>query len=264
MRVLLSTYGGRGDVEPLVGLAVRFQALGAEVGMCAPPDWAERLAEVGVPLTPVGEPVRPLMHGVTPPSPADVPRRAAELIAAQFDELGPAAEGCDALVATGLLPAVAGARSVSEKLGIPYIYAAYCPIFLPSPHYRPTPFPGRPLPPDVTANRLLWGLTFQSANDLFGAALNARRASIGLGEIGPAAGEEGPATMRADRLDGHPGDVLRGGPRPQRPCQPRSGQLCPPSLGPGRVPWPARSAPTGRRWARSCCSTQSAERSAGA
>ena len=40
MRVLLSTYGGRGDVEPLVGLAVRLRALGAEVRACAPPDRA--------------------------------------------------------------------------------------------------------------------------------------------------------------------------------------------------------------------------------
>ena len=32
---------GRGD-EPLVGLAVRLRALGAEVRVCAPPDWAER------------------------------------------------------------------------------------------------------------------------------------------------------------------------------------------------------------------------------
>jgi hypothetical protein len=77
MRVLLSTYGGRGDVEPLVGLAVRLRALGAEVRVCAPPDCAERLAEVGVPLVPVGAPVRPLVHGATPPSAADVPRRAA-------------------------------------------------------------------------------------------------------------------------------------------------------------------------------------------
>ena len=43
MRVLLSTYGGRGD-EPLAGLAVRLRALGAEVRVCAPPDWAERSA----------------------------------------------------------------------------------------------------------------------------------------------------------------------------------------------------------------------------
>jgi UDP:flavonoid glycosyltransferase YjiC (YdhE family) len=30
MRVLLSTYGSRGDVEPMVGLAVRLRALGTE------------------------------------------------------------------------------------------------------------------------------------------------------------------------------------------------------------------------------------------
>ena len=58
MRVLLSTYGSRGDVEPLVGLAVRLRELGAEVLVCAPPDFAERLAEVGLPLVPVGLPVR--------------------------------------------------------------------------------------------------------------------------------------------------------------------------------------------------------------
>ena len=38
MRVLLSTYGSRGDVEPVAGLAVRLRELGAQVRVCAPPD----------------------------------------------------------------------------------------------------------------------------------------------------------------------------------------------------------------------------------
>jgi vancomycin aglycone glucosyltransferase len=180
VRVLLSTYGGRGDVEPLVGLAVRLRALGAEVRVCAPPDWAERLVEVGVPLVPIGPPVRPLMHGTTPPSMADVPRRAAELIAEQFDKLPAAAEGCDAMVATGLFPVAASVQSVAEKLGIRYVFAAYCPIFLPSPHRPPQPLPGRRLPPDVTDNRVLNDLDIQNYNALFGDALNTNRASIGL------------------------------------------------------------------------------------
>ena len=46
MRVLLSTYDSRGGVEPLVGLAVRLRALGAQVRGCAPPDCAEQLAEM--------------------------------------------------------------------------------------------------------------------------------------------------------------------------------------------------------------------------
>ncbi len=37
--------GERGDVGPLVGLAVRLRALGAEVRVCAPPDSLERPAD---------------------------------------------------------------------------------------------------------------------------------------------------------------------------------------------------------------------------
>ena len=99
MGVLLSTYGSRGCVEPVVGRAVRLRARGAEMRVCAPPDEevAARPAGVGVPLAPVGRPVRPLMHGSRFRSAADGPRRAAELIAALFDTVAAAAEGCDAL-----------------------------------------------------------------------------------------------------------------------------------------------------------------------
>lgn len=65
MRVLLSTYGSRGDVEPLVGLAARLRELGTEVRMCAPPDedFAQRLAGVGVPLVPVCRVAAVVHHG---------------------------------------------------------------------------------------------------------------------------------------------------------------------------------------------------------
>ena len=100
MRVSLSKYESHGDVGPMVGRAVQLRALGAEMPVCAP-DSAELLASVGVPLVPVGQPVRPLVTGAA----ADLPRRAAELVAAQFDTVAAAAEGCDALVATGVMPA---------------------------------------------------------------------------------------------------------------------------------------------------------------
>ena len=50
MRVVLATYGSRGDVEPMVALAVQLRALGAEVRVCAPPDeeFTELLARAGV------------------------------------------------------------------------------------------------------------------------------------------------------------------------------------------------------------------------
>jgi vancomycin aglycone glucosyltransferase len=57
MRVLLSTYGSRGDVQPPVGLAVQLRALGAQVRACVPPDCAaagERDAPVAAGAVPNG------------------------------------------------------------------------------------------------------------------------------------------------------------------------------------------------------------------
>jgi vancomycin aglycone glucosyltransferase len=181
MRVLLANYDSRGGVEPLVGLAVRLRELGAEVRVCAPPDeeFARRLAGVGVPLVPFGPSVRALMTAPAPPTADGVPRRAAELLA-QFDTVAEAAEGCDVLVATGLLPAAVCVRSVADKLGIPYVYASFQSVSLPSPHHPPMQRPGRPLPSDVSDNRVLWDFDAWSANDLFGEVINAHRASVGL------------------------------------------------------------------------------------
>jgi vancomycin aglycone glucosyltransferase len=180
--VLLSTYGSRGDVEPLVGLAVRLRELGAEVRVCAPPDedFAERLAGVGVSMVGVGQSARALTTAAPPPSKTNLPQRAAELIAGQLQVIPAAAEGCDVLVATGAMPAIAGARSVAEKLGIGYVSAIFQQLTLPSPQRPPLAYPGRSFPPEVTDNRALWDLDAQSINALFGEALNTNRASIGL------------------------------------------------------------------------------------
>ena len=57
MLLSLSRYEPHGDAEPMVGVAVRSRAHGAEVGVCAPPDFAEALAGVGAP---------PVASGVVP------------------------------------------------------------------------------------------------------------------------------------------------------------------------------------------------------
>ncbi|MFJ1936544.1 glycosyltransferase [Kitasatospora sp. NPDC088160] len=180
MRVLLSTYGSRGDVEPLVGLAARLRESGAQVRVCAPPDedFAQRLDHIDVPLVPVGPSARALTVAAPPPS--SLPERAAAVIAGQLEAVTAAAEGCDVLVATGMLPAAAGALSVAEKLGIRSVSVTFQQLTLPSPGRPPLAYPGRPFPPEVTDNRVLWGLDAESINALFGAALNTNRASIGL------------------------------------------------------------------------------------
>nr|ADU56141.1 hypothetical protein CA915-20 [uncultured organism CA915] len=179
MRVLLSTSGSRGDVEPLLALAVRLRELGAEARVCAAPDAAERLAETGVPFVPVGASARTAMNGPRP-RPEDGPRLAAEAMAVPFDQIPAAAEGCDAVVATGVLSAAVAVRSVAEKLRIPYFYGFYCPIFVPSPHYPPPPPLGEAPAPAGTDNRALWERNNRSALRRFGKPLNDRRAALGL------------------------------------------------------------------------------------
>ncbi len=164
----------------MAGLAVQLRALGAEVRVCGPADeeFAKLLAGVGVELVPFGPSARALTKSAPPPS--SLPERAAAVVASQLDVVTPAAEGCDVLVATGMISAAAGARSVAEKLGIPSVSVTFQQLTLPSPDRPPLAFPGRPLPPEVTDNRVLWDLDAQNINALFGEALNTNRASIGL------------------------------------------------------------------------------------
>lgn len=183
MRVLLSTYGSRGDVEPLVALAVQLQALGAEAVVSAPPDqeFADLTARAGVPLAPAFMPIRQwVSERAKPSSTADFHKLASDMMAAQFGAISTAAEGYDAIVATGLFPSASAARSVAELKGLSYRHVTFCPLFLPSHHHRPFPYPGHPLPPEVTDNRALWDFNIRTMNALFGEALSTHRASVGL------------------------------------------------------------------------------------
>ncbi|MEV0264907.1 glycosyltransferase [Streptomyces sp. NPDC050617] len=180
MRALLTAWGSRGDVEPLVGLAVALRELGAEARVCAPPDeeFTTLLARADVPLVPLGPSVRSVVANPKPPTAQDAFRLAPELVAARFATLTAAAGDCDVLLATGLMPA--GARDVAERLGIPYVYACFHTYGLPSRHLRPGARPGTASPEDETDHRKLWEQDAQRVNALYGEALNTHRAAIGL------------------------------------------------------------------------------------
>lgn len=186
MRVLLSTYGSRGDVEPVVGLAVGLRALGVEVRLCVPPDqeFVELLGRVGLPLAPAFSSVREwVTQALENRASVDLPTRAAEIVLAQYDAIDAAAEGCDAVVATGLFPSTAAARAVAERRGLRYVYGAYCPQYLPSAHHRPYQYLGHAYPAEVTDNRALWDLNTQTMNAIFGQGVNTHRVSIGLAPV---------------------------------------------------------------------------------
>ncbi len=183
MRVLLSTFGSRGDVEPVAALAAALRDLGVEAVLCIPPDpeLAALATRAGARLAPACAPIRRwVADALANRPPMTLPERAAGVLTAQFEAISAAAEGCDAVLATGLFPSTAAARCVAEQRGLPYLYGAYCPYFLPSHHHRPPPYPGHPVPADETDNRLLWDRDVATMNAVFGEAINALRRSIGL------------------------------------------------------------------------------------
>lgn len=185
MRVLLSTYGSRGDVQPLVGLARALQGLGAEAVVSAPADaeFVGLLDRAGVPLAPAFMGVRDWIAAAKETG-EGLPQLAARIVPVQYDAIAAAAAGCDAIVATGLFPSKAAAQAVAEAAGLHYVSAHFCPIYLPSPHHAPVAFPGWPHPPGETGPAALWAHNARAMNALFGDAVNALRAAIGLPAFG--------------------------------------------------------------------------------
>jgi len=182
MRVLLSTIGTRGEVQPLLALALALRARGHEVRACVPPDFREWLEGTGIPVVPIG----PALRATAAPdaslrrslaTPEGRRALAAGSVNAQFEAVPEAGKGCDLVVGCGALQIAA--PSAAELLGVPYVHAHFCPITLPSPHHPPPRLPGWDV--DETASfRAQWEADARRWSATWGDALNARRLALGL------------------------------------------------------------------------------------
>src|SRR5262245_38131341 len=94
MRVLLSTIGTRGDVQPMMALALALQALAQDVHLCVPPDFRQWIEDLGLHMTPIGPEVRATAKAdpsAAPPT-AEQRRQIVDAsVAAQFEAIGAAA-----------------------------------------------------------------------------------------------------------------------------------------------------------------------------
>lgn len=187
MRILFSTIGSRGDVQPVVALALHLKVRGHEVRVCVPPDFREWIEGLGIPVTPIGPEARkfaasrPAASQNQKPLTAEQGRQLMEeTVATQFETLTSAAQTCHVIIAATALQVAA--RSVAEKLGISYVFAGYSPVVLPSPHHAPPPLPGH-APPTTSGNGELWAQNAERFNSLFRDAVNKHRALLGLDAI---------------------------------------------------------------------------------
>src|ERR1700722_18639461 len=160
MKVLLSSIGSRGDVQPILALACELRALGHEASLCVAPNFKDWVESYGVTCVPIGPDLQKLTGGREPtrpvkPTPDQLRQLAIHTVRGQFQVLTDAARGFDLIVAAGALQFAT--RSVAEALRIPYVFAAYCPGIFPAPNHPPLKM-GSHFPQSLPAmiNRLLW------------------------------------------------------------------------------------------------------------
>jgi vancomycin aglycone glucosyltransferase len=174
VRVLISSVGTRGDVQPALALAAEARALGWDVRMCVPPNFLEWTAVLGFEAVPIGVEMRaPRATAAAPPPP--IP----DLIADQFTTVDAAADGCDVIVGAGAHQYAV--RSVAERRSVPCVVAVYAPVSLPSEDLAP---PGASAPtesPEVI--RQLWADAKRSWNERSLQRVNANRARLGVAPI---------------------------------------------------------------------------------
>ncbi len=185
MRILLSTIGSRGDVQPLVALGLQLKELGQDVRLCVPPDFKEWIEGLGMPVMPIGPELR--STGKTnpmsaSPTPEQIRQMMEGTVATQFETITAAARDCDVIVGATALQIAA--PSIAEKMGIPYIFTAICPAVLPSSHHAPPVLAALgDKPTTMTDYSELWDKDAQRWNDHWGSILNAQREKRGLDPV---------------------------------------------------------------------------------
>jgi vancomycin aglycone glucosyltransferase len=183
MRVFISSIGTRGEVQPIVALAVALRGLGHTAVLCVAPNFKPWIESLGLQCVPVGPDIEQFVRNAPPVGARrrKTPRAQwrpiiTQTVREQFRVTAETARGCGAIVVCGGLQAAG--RSVAEALRIPYAYAAYCPVTLPSAAHPPPMIVSQRLPRLV--NRALWAMSERSWSSLYLDVVNEQRATLGL------------------------------------------------------------------------------------
>jgi vancomycin aglycone glucosyltransferase len=182
MRILLAADGTRGDVHPFLALARALAGRGADVLLCAPPDFADDARAAGVPFRSVGLPARSFLeqqaaavHGST----VEMFRVAAGYVRTALPLQGAgtaeAARGADLVIGCSTQTA---APSAAELHGARYRFVAYAPGLIPAPDSAPFPLPWPRL--RGLSARAGWWVTRRAFNATVRGTLNRARGELGL------------------------------------------------------------------------------------
>lgn len=185
MKIVLATFGSRGDVQPMLALTLALQSAGHEALLTGPPEKADWAREIGCPYTPLGENVTDFIDRMPD---AHTLKSAAAFISfvrkglvAQFGELPDIVKGADLVTGSSLIFALS---SVAEAKGIPYRYIAFAPQMLPSGSHPFMAFKTQTLPKWL--NRFGWWFARFSDKPNITRLINRQRKRFGLKPVSDA------------------------------------------------------------------------------
>ena len=183
MKIVLVTYGSRGDVQPMLALSLALMAAGHEVLLAAPPEKAAWASQLGCPFAPLGSDLTAFLDGMPDAhslsSAFGFIRKMRAELKAQFDDLPPTIHGADLVVGASLAFAL---PTVAESMGIDYRYVAFAPQILPSRHHPYLIFQHHNWP--AWFNRLTWFAARQINRCDIQHLINKKRKQIGLEPVG--------------------------------------------------------------------------------
>jgi len=182
MKVVMAPIGTRGDIQPLLALAIELKAAGHHVSFCAAPDYPAWVEGLGMAFYAAGPPFEALLREKADnliKHPVEMVRSfkddLAAIMEAQLTVVREEARDADVLIGAGFQ--IVGS-SVAESIGVPYQFIAYCPILLPTAVYPSFLIRRRQLP--MWANRLSWRVIRWVFDWMFKAPLNSHRIRLGL------------------------------------------------------------------------------------
>lgn len=179
MKIILATFGSRGDVQPMLALSLALRSAGHDVLLAAPPEKAEWAEQLGCPFHPLGGDVTAFIDGMTD---AHSPRSALRFISyvrkemiSQFDIFPKIIVGADLVVGSSLVFALS---TVAESMGIGYRYIAFTPQLLPSGDHPFPAFKRHGLP--KWYNRMTWRVAKMLDQFNLTWLINKKRKQLGL------------------------------------------------------------------------------------
>jgi len=185
MKIVLATFGSRGDVQPMIALTLALQSAGHDVLLAGPPEKAPWIKKMGCRFHPLGKDVTSFIDSLEN---AHSIRAATHFIRfvqteldTQFDSIPGMISGADLVLGASL---VFSLSSISEAMGIKYRFIAFTPQLLPSSCHPFMAIKHQDFPRWV--NRLGWDL-FSCLDKLnLTRRLNKNRRKIGLAPLASA------------------------------------------------------------------------------